>query len=191
MFEREYRDLAHVPRWSILPTIQNQSVAEHSFYVALYASHILLKLNLDGKYLMPALRHAIEHDRDECYMSDIPGPAKRGCIDPDKSYIYKTKENLRRFESNDFSDDKIAVAVRKVADLMDEYAFWKEEGILGNGRAGQMLKVIEERLRAAGLKLGKLTGNEDEVVHRVLHPFMAGCNVNKIVPEDNQNDVAS
>lgn len=190
MFEREYRDLAHVPRWVIIPTIQRQSVAEHSYYVTLYASHIMFKLNLDPRFTLPALYHCLEHDRSECYTGDIPGPAKRSMVDPNKVKVFEVKGDLDRFSTDKFDADKIIVAIRKLADLMDEYAFWKEEGALGNSRCRQMLNAIEPRLDAAAKNLGELTSNELPVFDRIVIPFKQGCDRPKVVPENN-TDVAS
>lgn len=200
MFEREYRDLAHVPRWSIIPTIQKQSVAEHSYYVTLYAYQIMLKLRLDPRFTLVGLYHCLEHDRSECYTSDIPGPTKRHIVDKDKEFLFEVKSDAARFETHKWDKKDLAgmpvgtapivLAVRKLADLMDEFAFWKEEGKLGNARAGQMLRAIRVRLDAAATNLGEATNNRAEVWDRVVNPFIAGCDKDKVVPEENSDVVA-
>lgn len=184
MFEREYRDLAHVPRWGIIPVIHRQSVAEHSYYVSLYASHIVQILGIGYPYIAPVLYHCLEHDRSECYTSDIPGPVKRGIVDKTAELVYETREDFERFGANKFAADEVVLAIRKLADLMDEYAYWKEEGMLGNQRAGQMLAIVDSRLLKAAEHCGKVTGNEEHMLPRIIEPFKSGCNKKKVVPHD-------
>ena len=44
---QSYRDMAHVPRWVIARTHRRQSVAEHSYFVALYARQIAIEIGYD------------------------------------------------------------------------------------------------------------------------------------------------
>lgn len=188
MFERDYRDLAHVPRWSIIPVIKRQSVAEHKYYVTLYCSHICHALDLGCSILIEAMRHGLEHDRSESYTSDIPGPVKRSVIDPEKEQWYELKEDLRRFTMQKYDTNKVVVAIRKLADLMDEYAYWFEEGVLGNQRSAQMMTVIRPALKEAADKVGDLTNNKPRVHKFVLEPFFAGMTNRKIVPADPREE---
>lgn len=185
MFEREYRDLSHVPRWGIIPVVKRQTVAEHCYYVTLYASHILLALNLDTPEIIHStLFHCVEHDRSEVYTSDIPGPAKRQLVDPAVEKAYEKVEDARRFTTDKFDDVKVAVLIRKLADLMDEYAYWEEEQMLGNGRAGHMLQVVWKRLYNAAMAVGEHTGNVNNMMPKVLQPFIDNCRVAKVVPAE-------
>lgn len=194
MFEREYRDLAHVPRWVIIPTLQKQSVAEHSYYVTLYSTHIMFKLRLDPRFTLPAIYHALEHDREEAFTGDIPGPSKKILGIVGKNLDTAVEESTR-FQSNNFGGaDPIALAIVKLADLMDQYAFWKEEGKLGNGRAGQMLNSIRPKVDAAGHALGGLVNaglGEVDVTRlyiedRILHEFYSQCNQDKLLPGEKK-----
>ena len=202
MFEREYRDLSHVPRWGIVPTIQKQDVAQHSYYVTLYVTHILFKLKLDPKFTPPAIYHALEHDRAESFTGDIVGPAKHNMLSDPRGW--ETTEENKRFETNNFSrvaesakdfnnaqfNNGISMAIVKLADLMDQYAFWKEEGKLGNGRTGQMLRDIKPRLDAAAERVGLITNayKEDEakiyIEARVMDEFYRECDKEKMLPKE-------
>ena len=75
MFERELRTLAHVPRWSIIRTIRTQSVAEHSYYTAIYADQIAEYIEWKGDRFA-LMRFAMIHDMDEMLSGDIASPAK-------------------------------------------------------------------------------------------------------------------
>lgn len=189
MFEREYRDLASVPRWGIIPTIKQQSVAEHSYYVALYTSHILKALDLGNRFIAAAMHHAVEHDRAETYTGDIPGPVKRAIMDATSAEKYEGRMDSLRFTTYAGvkiveEQDRIVLAIRKLADVMDEYAFWNEEKWLGNQRATKMLSHIYSRMIGAAGHLGEVSNNENNVWRLIIDPFMASLSCDKILPED-------
>lgn len=78
MFHDEFNDLmalSTVPRWTIIPLTQRQSVAEHSYRVTIIALH--LAESITEKVNMPGLmRWALIHDGPECKTGDIPTPFK-------------------------------------------------------------------------------------------------------------------
>lgn len=86
-------NLCHVPRWSIVPVIRPQSVAEHTFRVAVIAnalttravkSLVRIKKVWEGnKYdhqitglIDDVTAYALTHDMAEGFTGDIPAPAK-------------------------------------------------------------------------------------------------------------------
>jgi 5'-deoxynucleotidase YfbR-like HD superfamily hydrolase len=148
-FEPELRDLQWVPRWTIVRRIRTQSVAEHSYYVAMYCDQIADLGEWEGDR-SELLRYALWHDVSECLTGDIPGPAKRklfGGIDKQK----ETQEMHKRFGTmppiNKAGDDIRAIC--KVANLIDELSYMKEERRLGNmGLSGRTHHVCV-RLSAA------------------------------------------
>lgn len=75
MFEVEFRLFSEVRRWA---TIRNsgQKLAEHSFFVALYADQIATLIDWQGDRGALML-HALLHDIDELITGDIPGNWKR------------------------------------------------------------------------------------------------------------------
>lgn len=83
MFITDALALSHVPRWVIVPTVRTQSVAEHSFNVAMIVQEILTRCPELVTGDPPAIRreaaiwHALTHDIDESVTGDIPGIAKR------------------------------------------------------------------------------------------------------------------
>lgn len=199
MFESEYRDLAFVPRWSIARTHHTQSVAEHSYYVALYSMQICQfmanrkRLNHERKEWAAwcgmredAIAYAVVHDASEAYMSDIPGPVKRNIVDKEKAQEYEMRMNVAIYGDECLPMDIASKSVVKVADLMDEYAFWMVESGLGNVFCGQILPRICDRLNDAVRKL-PFCNEEDAVA--LLQAFFNGITKPKTIPENNQ-DVA-
>lgn len=71
--------LSVVPRWQIISTYKNQTVAEHSFNVAAIVLTLVKEFDRRGLYISKskALELAIIHDMEESYTGDIPTPYKR------------------------------------------------------------------------------------------------------------------
>lgn len=67
--------LQHTMRWSIVPTTRTQSVAEHSFNVAMIAGRIArhAPICIDAGVLREA---ALMHDAPEAILGDMPTPTK-------------------------------------------------------------------------------------------------------------------
>lgn len=83
-FPPELRTAAFVPRWSIVWTLNRDTVASHSFYVALYSYLIAETLGWDGPRDYVMLR-ALTHDVDETITGDIVGPVKSRIVDQERA----------------------------------------------------------------------------------------------------------
>ena len=66
----------HVKRFHIVNTTKSQSVAEHSFNVALLAREIAIKMGFDSENIDKVTLAAMFHDMDEVITGDIPTPTK-------------------------------------------------------------------------------------------------------------------
>ena len=62
-----------VKRWTIVRTIRDQSLAEHTFNVVMIARAICKELAVDDTKV---IKYALDHDLDEILTGDIPTPAK-------------------------------------------------------------------------------------------------------------------
>lgn len=72
-FVRSIDKLRHIVRYQTAPRCSSESVAEHSFFVAVY----VLKLYKYYKFdLQKALSLALLHDYSEVFISDVPHPIK-------------------------------------------------------------------------------------------------------------------
>lgn len=137
MFDRELRDLAHVPRWGILRRVRQQSVAEHSFFVAVYAIEIAEFIEWGGDYYT-LIRHALSHDMPEVRTGDLPGPTKRAILDAARLETFEDRTMFDLFPSH-YSFYRIngeSHAIMTVADRLDATLFLADEANLGNQSVG-------------------------------------------------------
>jgi 5'-deoxynucleotidase YfbR-like HD superfamily hydrolase len=81
LFPPELRTASIVQRWSIVRTLNPDSVANHSFYVTFYALQIARLIQWTGPY--EALTFAaLMHDIEETFTGDVVSPVKRQIVDP-------------------------------------------------------------------------------------------------------------
>lgn len=170
MFEREYRELSFVPRWSIARLLRRQSVAEHSYYVALYAHQMALTLQLEPHEVMAVTVAALYEDLEESFTGDIPGPSKRSMLyDKHRFYEWCTgmvEDRFGVFGGNMWwaAKDETVGYILKAANLMDEVAHLSTELQMGNKAAMPMWLNSFNRLRAA---LGNLQKIHPILAHKV------------------------
>lgn len=151
IFEREIRDLSHVPRWAIARTIKGQNVAEHSFYVAIYALQIAEIIGWGGaEERHDLLAYALTHDLHESFTGDTPGPVKRNVYADEKSHAWIAQETERRFPTPTrlYTKDNILPEMRsilKVANLLDELFFLLGEQQMGNMAVYKILESVKKR----------------------------------------------
>jgi 5'-deoxynucleotidase YfbR-like HD superfamily hydrolase len=149
-------NLSHVPRWSIVPHLRPQSVAEHSFRVAAIALEIAHQLNPPG---LPSsvvitgniLRWAITHDGPEAETGDIPSPIKQ--------YVFKDDAEAKLCpwyvaEAHGIHEQERAVV--KIADKIEGVFFLQEWGIGQKSLEAQVStrKQIAEHVEAARSRWG-------------------------------------
>lgn len=121
--ELDYR-LSVVPRWVILNTIQKQSVAEHCFNVERIARRIAVDWFDIGQLetLDEISQWALNHDNEEAFVGDIPGPNK---------HMIK-EEYLDRHHAAWYSEDSPIYQIVKLADMLEAYWFLAMEIAMGN-----------------------------------------------------------
>ena len=157
IFNRHERELAFVPRWTIVRTIRKQSVAEHSFYVALWADRIAELMGIHDPEFRHALgRYALVHDMAEIYTGDTPSPFKSH-LNRDEVNIVEWLVSTRLFLGIDdyflFVVDHALKQIVKTADFIEALVFLYEEQQMGNKSLDNVVAQIENRLLVAWMDL--------------------------------------
>lgn len=157
MFKGRERIAAEVHRWSTMPRIKEQSMAEHSFYVALYAMHLcdFLKLPLPRRY--PIVQWALIHDMPETVTSDIPGPVKRQVTNHRQMEVLEKKIFEELGSSYWPYPEAQTRDIVKAANLIDEIFYIHSERVMGNGYLAKVWDNSWARMEAA---LNKIDAGE-------------------------------
>lgn len=143
--ELDFR-LSVVKRWSVVSTLRQQSVAEHSFNVIIIAERVALNWFqiTDPVRLYYITRRARYHDYYESVTGDAPTYMKR--------FINEAAAHLE-IEANLTEDIDIGVEheldriIVKIADFLDALIFLRMEVSHGNRSVVNHLRKMEERFR--------------------------------------------
>lgn len=157
MFKMQERMLAVVPRWSGLPRLHQQSVAEHSFYVALYTDIICRSVGMDTDRTYAAVSYALIHDMAESTTGDIMGPIKRSLVSYQALEAYERK--ILAQMGPHYVRDELEPGLRKLvkcANIIDEYFHISLELAMGNMCMTAMQTAIAIRLQKALTDIGLL-----------------------------------
>lgn len=125
-----YRELAHVPRWAIVRTNRQQSVAEHAFFVARYAIDICRELGINPR--PEFIEYCLKHDDEELYSGDIPAP-------------YKKMRGWNSEKPKCLLD--VEWMILKAADLLESILFLIDEQLLGNKTVNRVLVALLHELQ--------------------------------------------
>ncbi len=146
--KKDIRTLSHVPRWAIIRTEQQQSVAEHSYYVALYAAMIYDMIDAPQCDAEEVLWHALVHDIDELVTGDIPSPVKNGIEAPDAHVLAGI---------GPATTNKEVLKIVKLADILEAVMFIIDDQNLGNlqveGLLNQLIEIMENRLEEFDIEI--------------------------------------
>lgn len=178
MFEIEIRDSTTVTRWNIVRTLRNQSLADHQFYVATYASQICEYLEFDPVLTLECLRFALVHDsQEEIFTSDLPGPAKKSIIRKQSAEEAVEHWHGLVFGKPTMKPSKLAKLVVKLADELDALFEMCTEFMMGNRYAYDHVQPSLARANTAcdnlaseaGLSYTKRAGLEAAIAAAVGH----------------------
>lgn len=131
------RRLSIVPRWTIVPTINQQSTADHSFHVswiALWLTQYHCYQNL-AWFEREVLIYAIVHDSSESISGDFPSSIKE-IIQP--HFDFKTLDEGMIPQISNATRNVV-----KVADCIDALLFLKEEMSMGNKRIQDVYNDVQ------------------------------------------------
>lgn len=145
LFLERLRGMSLVNRWNFHPRVKEQSVADHSFWVAMYTYILILihnfkAMDVDQLDLGKGLRHALLHDMDESITCDLPYLVKRVI---NKTWFMLQQEALKQMVGQlptpmqncivrDYVGDETIIKIVKAADLLDVIRYARAELELGN-----------------------------------------------------------
>lgn len=164
MLERDLRAMAVVKRWGIVPTIKDQSDAEHTFFVICYVNDICTYLEVTDDVRLAALKYAIWHDMDEILTGDAPGPHKKHFMIKNSNWVFKSMEKIFRrrtdrmygkFTGQSEGKNEAMHAIVKAADLIESVLFLVEELRLGNTNVHEHIAQLSDQAFAAIDKLNR------------------------------------
>lgn len=153
VLQPQSRVLQHVPRWGIIRTLRQQSVAEHSYYVALYATYIAKKLNLRDLDCQWVTQAALVHDFEEMVSGDIPTPFKKSYMMKESKVLAAPKSMAMSIMTVEPRNRSFCAEIIHVADLFEATMYLADEYYMGNSTVNHLLDRFCEQLSEKAKKL--------------------------------------
>jgi hypothetical protein len=123
---------SHVKRWHIVETTKQQTVAEHSFNVWVFAEAICDIVGSNDVVRQQVIEYALHHDLPEVILGDVPTPSK-------------LLVNMERVEYDidpkSVPPNTVVRDIVKLADVMDAIVFLAMYGV---GKHAELIR--EERM---------------------------------------------
>ena len=131
----------HVKRWHIVDMIKDQSVAEHSYMVAMIVAEITHLAGYDDPIQSKAVALALIHDVTEGITGDVPSPVK-GWVSGYSELENKLDPLGARLRNE---AQELVHRIVKMADLIEAIHHLDKYGILGRTR-DYTLKALRHKL---------------------------------------------
>lgn len=146
MFDADFDELNNMIRWNGANRIKDETVAHHSFLVALYTRIICEEMNLTESLKLQATTYAIFHDFDEMFTGDINHNVKYNDLNGKeiregiKDFIQSRTElkfqeenaTNQLFKKSMGESDEFVKSLVKIADWLSMCFYLKKEISLGN-----------------------------------------------------------
>jgi 5'-deoxynucleotidase YfbR-like HD superfamily hydrolase len=127
-----------VHRWQIVKTQRQQSVAEHSFQVALIASRLCDLLEMSEEIRCRVVWYSLIHDLPEVLTGDLSTPLKRMLGDEAMNKLKAFEDTItvagRPIALGQGKTPEVIRLVVKVADLIEAVAFLDQNATTDHGR---------------------------------------------------------
>ena len=147
--------LKNINRYSSRNVIRYETVAEHSFFVALIALHICDEYNVDDKTKLKVLIKSILHDMPETELNDITHDVKEMLNLRQLLFSYESDYYKREFpmysELMNTTDD-LSQAIVDYADSLSVKQYTDNEIQLGNNTNDIFVINLEVKQRCEKLK---------------------------------------
>lgn len=142
--------LKNMKRYNNTMTIKDESVAEHSFFVALFTLFISIERGESNDQLLKNLIIALCHDLPEIEISDIPHNIKAknkelsDLVESEENEWYETymPNEVKSIVGNDFKMENDVL----LADILSVVQYCNNEISLGNKNFEEILSSSYERI---------------------------------------------
>lgn len=115
--------MSSVYRWAIIGMDKSQSIAEHSFNVALMVRAIAINLSWDAVDINAVVELALMHDASELLTGDIPSPVKASHAESFREIESNVSPKCVAFKEHLYCLVPYSSNVLKIADLTDAYQY--------------------------------------------------------------------
>ena len=132
--------LCHVPRWTVIPLIQKQSVAEHVFNCMWIYTWLCYRYKI--KVTGGAMIHMLVHDHEEALSGDIPGPWKHKALIEDKEHNMNER-------------------IVKYVNVLEEYRFLIDQQRLGHTGINSVVDSVVRRVMHFGKSIKGVDWEKD------------------------------
>lgn len=168
----DVRRLSSVWRYSSVPVVVRENVAEHSYWVALYAAMIHLRMDPDKGILGRVVLASLVHDVGECVTGDVvrvfkyATPELKAEVDRAESILSSRLEpEVRDLVSaigslanpSESQWDRYVKAVVKAADFLSLFQYMRREAARGNLEIipfyNRMVNDFSDMMETSGVSL--------------------------------------
>ena len=132
----------HVRRWHIVQTSREQTLAEHSFAVAVIAGTLAAAMQYKGllhdRLKLALLQHALAHDLIEVRTGDMPTPFKRFLEKAGGHGIVEKAEDLVDSDHSGAMRQMAGTEIEtivKLSDLIEAIYFLQDNGVGAHAKA--------------------------------------------------------
>ena len=154
--------MANMTRFNNEIHLHSESVAEHSFFVAVYALMICDELKISRKTTNVIVKRALVHDISEIEISDIPHNVKLmidglndACNKYEEDFIKENFERVHKdIEALEEDQRELCENVVKLEDILSVIQYSRLEVDMGNKRFGPILDDAIQRYVETARKLG-------------------------------------
>lgn len=152
--------LKNVIRYNTRNHLKDESVAEHSFYVALISLKICDTFNIDADTTRKCLTKALLHDMPEIELNDITHNVKEALNLRPFLKIYEDeyfKKHFKQHEELMTKPNDLIDSIVNLADAMSVYQFVMNEITLGNSSSDIVEIEDESKKRVDSLTKSMMT----------------------------------
>lgn len=153
--------LSNIVRYSQQNKIQQETVAEHSFYVCWFVNRICTKHEIGDTIRLMALEAATLHDIPEVITNDITYDVKR-MIPEVRTLLQPYEEEVIKEHSSrahkvlfypETPEELLAKRIVKHADILSVLQYCQNEETLGNKGFTELRKATEDRVQKSKQQL--------------------------------------